>query len=364
MTYTKQKQTHKIRTHKKIQTNKIQTGQFKSYYRVWGTGPIKVLFFHGGPGQAVVDYGDSNFDIFRDSEKYTVLEPDQLGTGSSEPSIRETMQHTNTYENVTPQDIARALSQILDHLGWKQIYLHGGSWGSTLALIFAQMFPERVIGMVLRGIYLGTPDEYPAYHMVNEPQTDNIREARKKLTEFIIHKGFVGDPNNSELVLKFFLKIFLSAPLEERDLAALNWWVYERYIMDECEPGFYSEFSQISHLHKDLLGEARSVAFWEVSLIHKMAFGTERYDILKNIQKIPKVPIEIVHGSVDFLCPSKYANMLEQSLKEHGYQVTANYVGDGHKIVGPLVKAGVREAVERFAAKYMENKLGRDTVSP
>jgi len=163
-------------------------------------------------------------------------------------------------------------------------------------------------------------------------------------------KGFVGDPNNGEQLLSFFMKIFLTAPLPERDVAAMNWWVYERFIMDECEPGFCEEFSQISS-HKDL-PEARSVAFWEVSLILKMAHGKERLDLLGNIQKLPKVPIEIVHGKEDYLCPVKYAEMLENSLKEHGYQVNANYVGGGHKIVGPLVKAGVRDAVERFAAIY------------
>jgi len=180
-------------------------------------------------------------------------------------------------------------------------------------------------------------------------QTTFVR-LEKKLTEFMKKKGFIGDPNVSEQVLGFFLKIFLTAPLPERDVAAFNWWVYERYIMDECEPGFCEEFSQISS-HKDL-PEARSVAFWEVSLIHKMAYGTDRSDLLGNIKKLPKVPIEIVHGQEDFLCPKKYAEMLESKLKEHGYQVNSNYVGGGHKIVGPLVKAGVRDAVERFAAKF------------
>jgi len=121
--------------------------------------------------------------------------------------------------------------------------------------------------------------------------------------------------------------------------------------MDECEPGFCSEYSQVSS-NKDL-GEARSVAFWEVSLILQMAYGKDRYDLIKNIDKLPRVPIEIVHGSVDFLCPIGFANMLEQSLKEHGYSVNANYVGGGHKIAGPLVRTGVREAVERFTAKYI-----------
>jgi len=314
-----------------------------------GTRSCQSNFFHGGPGQAVVDYNDSNFEIL-DPEKYTVVEPDQLGTGSSLPTIRETMQNANLYEKVTPQDIARALSDLLDHLGWKKVYLHGGSWGSTLALLFAQLFPEKVIGMVLRGIFLGTRAEIDGFYQINESQSPNIKTARKKLSEFMKKKGFTGDVTNGEQVLGFFLKYFLTAPLPERDVAAFNLWVHERFFMDEIEPGFVEEFSEISS-HRDL-PEARSVAFWEVSVMYHFLFEKE-LDLLANIQKLPKVPISIVHGKGDLLCPSTYAEMLENALKKHGYEVTASYIDSGHKISNNPIREGVRQAAERFATKYI-----------
>ena len=71
----------------------------------------------------------------------------------------EALQHAATYLQTSGREIIQAMVEVLDELKWDKVYLHGGSWGSTLALWFAQVHPDRVTGMVIRGIFTGTVEE-------------------------------------------------------------------------------------------------------------------------------------------------------------------------------------------------------------
>lgn len=129
----------------------IQTGDFQTWYRVWGSGPLKALFLHGGtsqlfqikdwfltgPGQAVDDYEDVNFKILNPN-KYTVVEIDQLGTGKSEPSVRKGLEHAKLFIDVRAQEFVEAMCQVLDKLGWDKVFLHG-----RFFLFFSFFFSER-----------------------------------------------------------------------------------------------------------------------------------------------------------------------------------------------------------------------------
>ena len=103
---------------------------------------IPVLFIHGGPGG-----GCSEEDRrFFNPEKYRIILFDQRGAGLSKP-------HAELRDNTT-QHLIDDIEKIRDYLSIEKWVLFGGSWGSTLALLYAQSFPERVLGMVLRGIFL------------------------------------------------------------------------------------------------------------------------------------------------------------------------------------------------------------------
>jgi len=98
--------------------------------------------------------------------------------------------------------------------------------------------------------------------------------------------------------------------------------------------------------------EARSVAFWEAHLMVVFAFR-EAIDLIAGVHRIPNVPISIVHGKGDFLCPVKYAQKLEAALVASGHDdVTAAYIESGHKVSNEPILQGVKAAVERFAEKY------------
>mmetsp|Transcript_28551 Transcript_28551/g.39528 ORF Transcript_28551/g.39528 Transcript_28551/m.39528 type:complete len:343 (-) Transcript_28551:111-1139(-) len=324
----------------------FKTGNLETWYRVWGTGPIRVVFFHGGPGQACVDYKDTNMRILN-PKKFTVLEVDQLGTGNSKPSLRDGLGAAGLYKNTTCEDVASAIMDVVDFLGWDKVFLHGGSWGSTLALLFAELYPERITGMVVRGIFLGTKEELDVtFSQEKAVGSENIKASFGHFIDYAKSKGFKGDPNSSKDTVEFFLNLFLSDDEKERDTAAWNWWVHELWAMDETS----YKFNQIDE--KDI-GEARSVAFWEAALMLKMLCGGPEgkgLDLISGVPKIPKVPIYIVHGKGDLLCPIEYAERLEKTFRENGFSVDAVYIDSGHKVSNEPILEGVRAAVEKFSS--------------
>ena len=102
-----------------------------------------VLFLHGGPGAGA----GAVHRRFFDPEFWRVIIFDQRGAGRSRPL-------GSLEENTTP-DLVSDIEILRRHLGLERLLLFGGSWGSTLALAYAQAHPERVIGCVLRGVFLG-----------------------------------------------------------------------------------------------------------------------------------------------------------------------------------------------------------------
>ena len=101
-----------------------------------------VLFVHGGPGSGCEKYHRQFFD----PEYYRIILFDQRGAGRSTP-------HAELKGNNT-QALVADMEAIREHLGIKKWVLFGGSWGSTLSLVYAQTHPERVLGLILRGIFL------------------------------------------------------------------------------------------------------------------------------------------------------------------------------------------------------------------
>ncbi len=108
---------------------------------------VPVVFLHGGPG------GGSSPDHRRyfDPRFYRIVIYDQRGAGASTPLGELT-------DNTTPHLVAD-LERLREHLGIERWLVFGGSWGSTLALAYAEAHPDRVLGMVLRGIFLCRPQE-------------------------------------------------------------------------------------------------------------------------------------------------------------------------------------------------------------
>jgi len=108
---------------------------------------IPVVFVHGGPGAGCSPV----HRCFFDPEKYRIILFDQRGCGRSTPHA--------SLENNTTQDLIDDMEVVREMLGIKQWLVFGGSWGSTLSLVYAETHPDRVLGLILRGIFLCRPHE-------------------------------------------------------------------------------------------------------------------------------------------------------------------------------------------------------------
>ena len=106
-----------------------------------------VLFVHGGPGGGC----SANDRRFFDPEQYRIILFDQRACGRSLP--HGTLDHNDT------QHLVADIEKIRQHLDISRWHLFGGSWGSTLSLVYAQAHPEHVISLVLRGIFLARPED-------------------------------------------------------------------------------------------------------------------------------------------------------------------------------------------------------------
>jgi proline iminopeptidase len=130
------------------------TGGYKLYFELYGNPKgIPVLFLHGGPGAG---FSDSDKQFF-DKRRYNVVFFDQRGSSRSKPfgSIKKN----------TTQDLVEDINRVLDYLNFDKIYIFGGSWGSTLALVYAIHNPKRVLGLILRGVFLA--NKYSLDHYIN-----------------------------------------------------------------------------------------------------------------------------------------------------------------------------------------------------
>jgi len=108
---------------------------------------IPVLVVHGGPGGGCEDYHRRFFD----AERYRIILMDQRGAGRSQPLAE--------LEGNTTQALVADMEVVRNFLGIDKWILFGGSWGSTLSLVYAQTHPECVSGLVLRGIFLCRPED-------------------------------------------------------------------------------------------------------------------------------------------------------------------------------------------------------------
>ena len=140
---------------------------------------IPMIFLHGGPGAGA----SSIYQKYFNPEKYRLIMFDQRGCGKSKP-------YGEVSQNST-QDLIEDINSILDFLDIEKAHIYGGSWGSTLALLYAEANPNRVISLILRGIFLcrkndiqwfyqyGASEIYPTYwsdyiSIVDKSKLDDI----------------------------------------------------------------------------------------------------------------------------------------------------------------------------------------------
>ncbi|HEV7842250.1 MAG TPA: prolyl aminopeptidase [Pyrinomonadaceae bacterium] len=288
------------------------------YYEECGNAEGQpVVFLHGGPGGGVLP----DYRRYFDPAAYRIVLFDQRGSGQSTP-------HANLEENTT-WHLVSDIEQLREHLGIESWMVFGGSWGSTLALAYAQTHPERVRSLVLRGIFLCRPKEIQWFYQdgasaifpdVWEQYLRVIPEAERGDLLGAYHRRLTGD---DEAV---------------RVEAARAWSVWEG-----STSKLFPDPDMIEHFDDPEF----AIAFARIEchyFMHNAFFDTDNY-LIENVGKIRHIPAAIVQGRYDVVCPMMSAWELHRAWPEADFQVIPDA---GHSATEPGIISALVDATDRF----------------
>jgi proline iminopeptidase len=273
-----------------------------------------VLFLHGGPGAGA----GAVHRRFFDPHVWRLIIFDQRGAGRSTP--------LGSLVANTTRHLIDDIDALLDFLHIPRCVLFGGSWGSTLALAYAQARPSRVSGMVLRGIFLGRPREVDWFlHGIGQFFPD-------------AHASFVNflpEAERGDLLAAYYRRLTDPDPAIHGP-AARAWSVYE----GSCST-LLPSFETVHAFAQDrtALGLARIEAHYFVNQLFLPESG-----LLGGMARIRQMPGEIVQGRYDMICPPCTAF----DLLEAWPSARLTMVQDaGHSALEPGVRAALLAALER-----------------
>lgn len=285
---------------------------------------IPVLFLHGGPGAGCEPYQRRFFD----PDAYRVVMFDQRGSGRSSP-------HAGLRENTT-WDLVADMETIREHLAIDRWLLFGGSWGSTLALTYAESHPQRVSGMLLRGIFLCRDEEITWFYQKGASQVfpdywedylAPIPEAERDDLLGAYHRRLTGD---NEVL---------------RMAAAKAWSIWEgRTASLHLNRAVVDFFSQ-PHT-------ALSLARIECHYFVNQAF-LRPDQLLEDAVRLAGIPGVIVQGRYDLVCPMRSAWELHRAWEGSELIVIPDA---GHSAAEPGIRHALIEASDRFARELAQDK--------
>lgn len=273
-----------------------------------------VVFLHGGPGAGAAPAHRRFFD----PAHYRIIIFDQRGAGRSTP-LGELADNT-TDRLVEDMELLRA------HLGIERWVVFGGSWGSTLALAYAQAHPERVRALILRGVFLCRQSEvewflYGVRTVFPEPW--------RAFAEFIPAE------ERSDLLEAYYRRLTDPDPAVHMP-AARSWSIYEGACSTLLpNPDTVAAFGE----DRMALGLARIEAHF---FKHEVRSGPR--DLVRGVERIRHIPATIVQGRYDMVCPVVSADELARAWPEAHYVVVPDA---GHSAMEPGIRAQLVTATER-----------------
>ena len=276
-----------------------------------------VVFVHGGPG------GGSSpvHRRFWDPAVHRIVLFDQRGCGRSSP-------HAELRNNTT-WDLIADMERIRAHLAIDRWQLFGGSWGSTLALAYAQEYPERVTEMILRGIFLLRRREIEWYYQ--EGASRIFPEAWQKYLEPI------PEDERGDMVGAYYRRL-TSADRKERLAAARAWSMWEgstsRLVPD---PNLIARTGEASF--------AEAFARIECHYFINCGFFDNPNQLLDNMHRLSNIPAVIVQGRYDIVCPVESAFQLHQAWPKSKLIVAP---GAGHSALEPEITEQLVAATTSF----------------
>jgi proline iminopeptidase len=245
-----------------------------------------VTYLHGGPGGGL----ERAFARFFDLKKWRLILIDQRGCGKSTPFACIT--HNTT------RDLVADMEAIRKHLGLEQWSLVGGSWGTTVALAYAETHPRRVSTMLLRGVCLMEPYEYRWLY----ESTGSANIFPEEWTKFLEPLPPSIHNSSANTIMRAYRRLLTSRNPATRKLAANRWSKWEAAV-SFLEP-------RVDHTSpKDM----ESLAILENHYFLHNAW-IKPGELVANAYKLKGIPITIIHGRYDLVCPFRSAWTLHKAL--------------------------------------------------
>jgi proline iminopeptidase len=275
---------------------------------------MPVLFLHGGPGAGATAVHRRFFD----PAYWRIVIFDQRGAGRSTP-VGEL--HDNT-----PDHLVGDIELLRQELGIAEWLVFGGSWGSTLALHYAEIHTDRVAGLILRGIFLCRPAEIDWF----------LYGARTIFPEaWRAFAGFLPEPERDDLLAAYYRRLTDPDPRIHMP-AARAWSVYE----GACST-LLPNPETVAAFGEDRL--ALGLARLEAHYFSRHLFSAER-DLIARIDRIRDLPGVIVQGRYDMVCPIRSADELARAWPKAEYVIVPDA---GHSAMEPGIREQLVLAGER-----------------
>lgn len=283
---------------------------------------LPVVFIHGGPGGGC----DGLSRRFFDPSVYRIITFDQRGAGRSTPHA--------SLENNTTADLIDDLEALREHLQIDQWLLFGGSWGSTLALAYAQAHPQRVTGMVLRGIFLCRDEDI---HWLYQDGASRVFPDHWQ--DYI---GLIPEEERGDMVGAYHRR--LTSDNEFCQLQAARAWSVWEGQCSTLRPSA-KVVGQMAEARKAL-----AMARIENHYFVNQCF-MEPGQLLRDMPRIEHIPAILIHGRYDMVCPLDNAYALHQKWPGSELQVIREA---GHSASEPGIADALVRATQSMARRLLK----------
>lgn len=277
-----------------------------------------VVFLHGGPGGG----SEPGQRQFFHPDKYRIVLFDQRGCGKSTPYA--------SLEANTTWDLVADTEKLREHLGIGKWQVFGGSWGSTLALAYAEAHPDSVTELVLRGIFLLRKKEMDWFY-----QRGACILFPDAWEPFLAH---IPEPERGDLLTAYHRRLTSQDPAVR--LAAARIWSGWEGRTSKLIPD--AEFVDHYEQGEFALAFARIEAHY---FIHK-GFLSSDDQLLRDVHRIRHIPGVIVQGRYDVVCPLENAWDLHRAWPEADFIITPD---SGHSAFEPPNSRALVAATDKFA---------------
>lgn len=275
------------------------------------------VFLHGGPGGGI----DPVYRQYFDPQQWRLILFDQRGCGQSTP-------HAELRENTT-WDLVQDIEVLRQHLDIDRWVVFGGSWGSTLALAYSQTHPQACQGLILRGIFMLRPAEL---HWFYQEGTSNLfPEAWDAYLQPIPPE------ERHDLITAYYQRLTSDDPAIQLE-AAKAWSIWEATT---------SKLIPDPNLQEKCGEDTFATAFARIEchyFMNKGFFETED-QLLRGCDRIQHLPIVIVQGRYDVVCPAKSAWELHQQLPNSELLMIPDA---GHSVTEPGIRSALVTATDQF----------------